>query len=231
VTWTWTLEATSRELRYACSRQARAEIEKQLDAVMTRLRQQPRRVYVMEQWTKWGNCSANRDLSFNWRLILAPDFPLRYYGDARGRPLSSARPFDEVLAYSSEPMLGNGAGKAVAQRERAENRGQTGPCLQGGRSTWKASKGLLAPWAAFRLIVRIYRLGIQACDCRLEIVWPAVPGACRILAFGPTAVLASGPTRSRRFADKVIHMGRRGSRPMVIRVSARCCHPQSRSTA
>jgi hypothetical protein len=105
-------------------------------------------------------------------------------GHARGRPLSSARPFDEVLAYSSEPMLGNGAGKAVAQRERAENRGQTGPCLQGGRSTWKASKGLLAPWAAFRLIARIYRLGIQPCECRLEFVWPAVPGACRIRAFG-----------------------------------------------
>jgi predicted metal-dependent hydrolase len=32
----------------------------------------------MEQRTKWGNCSANRNLSFNWRLILAPDFVLRY---------------------------------------------------------------------------------------------------------------------------------------------------------
>jgi predicted metal-dependent hydrolase len=38
----------------------------------------PRRVYVMEQRTKWGNCSAVRNLSFNWRLILAPDFVLRY---------------------------------------------------------------------------------------------------------------------------------------------------------
>src|SRR5580704_3990355 len=32
----------------------------------------------MEQRTKWGNCSAVRNLSFNWRLILAPDFVLRY---------------------------------------------------------------------------------------------------------------------------------------------------------
>ena len=35
-------------------------------------------VYVMEQRTKWGNCSAGRNLSFNWRLILAPEFVLRY---------------------------------------------------------------------------------------------------------------------------------------------------------
>ncbi len=32
----------------------------------------------MDQRTKWGNCSAMQNLSFNWRLILAPDFVLRY---------------------------------------------------------------------------------------------------------------------------------------------------------
>jgi predicted metal-dependent hydrolase len=59
-------------------RQARAEIENQLETVTTRLRQRPRSGYVMGQRTKWGNCSASRNLSFNWRLILAPDFVLRY---------------------------------------------------------------------------------------------------------------------------------------------------------
>jgi len=59
-------------------RQARAEIEKHLGAVTIRLRRRPRRVYVMGQRTKWGNCSAGGNLSFNWRLILAPDFVLRY---------------------------------------------------------------------------------------------------------------------------------------------------------
>jgi len=43
-----------------------------------RLRQTPRRVYVMGQRTRWGNCSAERNLPFNWRLILAPEFVLRY---------------------------------------------------------------------------------------------------------------------------------------------------------
>jgi predicted metal-dependent hydrolase len=68
----------ARSLENWLRRQARAEIEKQLGAVTVRLRQRPRRVYVMGQRTKWGNCSAGRNLSFNWRLILAPDFVLRY---------------------------------------------------------------------------------------------------------------------------------------------------------
>jgi len=59
-------------------KQARTEIERHLAAVAARLRRHPRRVYVMGQRTKWGNCSARRNLSFNWRLILAPDFVLRY---------------------------------------------------------------------------------------------------------------------------------------------------------
>jgi hypothetical protein len=68
----------ARSLENWLRRQARAQIEKQLKTVTARLRQQPRRVYVMGQRTKWGNCSADRNLSFNWRLILAPDSVLRY---------------------------------------------------------------------------------------------------------------------------------------------------------
>jgi predicted metal-dependent hydrolase len=68
----------ARSLENWLRRQARAEIEKQLTLVTSRLRLRPRRIYVMGQRTKWGNCSAGRNLSFNWRLILAPDFVLRY---------------------------------------------------------------------------------------------------------------------------------------------------------
>jgi predicted metal-dependent hydrolase len=32
----------------------------------------------MDQRTKWGNCSARKNLSFNWRIVLAPNFVLRY---------------------------------------------------------------------------------------------------------------------------------------------------------
>ena len=59
-------------------RQARTAIDGFLPSVASRIGQQPGRIYVMGQRTKWGNCSRLRNLSFNWRLILAPDFVLRY---------------------------------------------------------------------------------------------------------------------------------------------------------
>lgn len=68
----------ARSLENWLRKQARGEIEKQLATITNRLNHHPRRVYVMAQRTKWGNCSARRNLSFNWRLILAPNFVLRY---------------------------------------------------------------------------------------------------------------------------------------------------------
>jgi predicted metal-dependent hydrolase len=45
-------------------------------------RQMPRskfgRLYVMGQRTKWGGCSGRRNLSFNWRLVMAPPAVLDY---------------------------------------------------------------------------------------------------------------------------------------------------------
>jgi predicted metal-dependent hydrolase len=68
----------ARSLESWLRKEARKEIAQHLSPLTVRLRQTPRRVYVMGQRTKWGNCSAGRNLSFNWRLILAPDFVLRY---------------------------------------------------------------------------------------------------------------------------------------------------------
>lgn len=69
---------SARSMETWLRKQARTAIEAELATVTARLRQRPARVYVMGQRTKWGNCSAKRNLSFNWRLILAPDFVLRY---------------------------------------------------------------------------------------------------------------------------------------------------------
>lgn len=68
----------ARSLENWLRKQARIEIERQVASMTARLRLRPGRVYVMGQRTKWGNCSAQRNLSFNWRLILAPEFVLRY---------------------------------------------------------------------------------------------------------------------------------------------------------
>jgi predicted metal-dependent hydrolase len=59
-------------------RRAREEIQRQLDSVTRKLQRYPRKVYVRGQRTKWGNCSTQQNLSFNWRLIMAPEFVARY---------------------------------------------------------------------------------------------------------------------------------------------------------
>lgn len=68
----------SRSLEYWLRKQARGSIEQHLFDVGKRVKRTPNRVYVMDQRTKWGNCSALGNLSFNWRLIMAPDYVLRY---------------------------------------------------------------------------------------------------------------------------------------------------------
>ncbi len=68
----------SKSLENWLRKQARLEIEREIEAVTRKLKRSPRKVYVMDQRTKWGNCSARQNLSFNWRLVLAPDFVLRY---------------------------------------------------------------------------------------------------------------------------------------------------------
>jgi len=68
----------ARSLELWLRREARRRIESHLATVTARLGQRPQRVYVMGQRTKWGNCSPRKNLSFNWRLILAPDHVLRY---------------------------------------------------------------------------------------------------------------------------------------------------------
>ena len=59
-------------------KKAKEEIRKQIDVLTGKLGRYPHKIYVMGQKTKWGNCSALKNLSFNWRLIMAPDFVLRY---------------------------------------------------------------------------------------------------------------------------------------------------------
>ncbi len=68
----------SRSLEYWLRKQARISIEQHLADVGKRVKRTPNRIYVMGQRTKWGNCSALGNLSFNWRLVMAPDYVLRY---------------------------------------------------------------------------------------------------------------------------------------------------------
>jgi predicted metal-dependent hydrolase len=70
--------APARSLENWLRKQARECIERNIAEVGNRLKRAPNRIYMMDQRTKWGNCSALGNLSFNWRLVMAPEFVLRY---------------------------------------------------------------------------------------------------------------------------------------------------------
>lgn len=57
-------------------REARAIFEDRVRYWAGRFGLQPGKVSVREQRTRWGSCTHRGDLSFNWRLVLAPDWVL-----------------------------------------------------------------------------------------------------------------------------------------------------------
>jgi predicted metal-dependent hydrolase len=68
----------ARSLEGWLRRQARLDVERYLVPLIKRLKRRPNRIYIMGQRTKWGNCSARGNLSFNWRTAMAPDNVMRY---------------------------------------------------------------------------------------------------------------------------------------------------------
>jgi predicted metal-dependent hydrolase len=59
-------------------RQARAEIAPRLDAAAAAVGKSYTKLTIRDQRTRWGSCSATGAMSFNWRLLLAPEVVLEY---------------------------------------------------------------------------------------------------------------------------------------------------------
>ena len=59
-------------------REARARLAERADHYAERLGVRRGKISVRDQRSRWGSCSAKGDLSFSWRLILAPDWVLDY---------------------------------------------------------------------------------------------------------------------------------------------------------
>ncbi|MCC6951309.1 MAG: M48 family metallopeptidase [Phycisphaerales bacterium] len=59
-------------------RQARSAIRARVEFRAREMRRRPGKLFVMGQRTKWGNCSRHRNISINWRLIMAPPEVLDY---------------------------------------------------------------------------------------------------------------------------------------------------------
>lgn len=68
--------------RRALDRWYRARCRQLIDACLPelagRMGVRPGRVTVREARSRWGSCNATGDLSFNWRLVLAPELILRH---------------------------------------------------------------------------------------------------------------------------------------------------------
>lgn len=58
--------------------EARRTIEKKIEEYEDQIDEGYQKIYIRDQKTKWGSCSSNGNLNFNWRLILAPEHVLEY---------------------------------------------------------------------------------------------------------------------------------------------------------
>jgi predicted metal-dependent hydrolase len=59
-------------------RAARAEVRERLDAATEIAGRPYRDVHIRSQRTRWASCSPDGRMSFNWRLLLAPERVLEY---------------------------------------------------------------------------------------------------------------------------------------------------------
>lgn len=58
--------------------EAKRVIVPQAHQLAGRIARNPGRITVKDTRSRWGSCSANGDLAFSWRLVLAPDWVLSY---------------------------------------------------------------------------------------------------------------------------------------------------------
>ncbi len=59
-------------------RYAKKHITKRLTEIAKEHKLKYNKVFIRDQRTKWGNCSTEKNLSFNWRLIKTPHFVIDY---------------------------------------------------------------------------------------------------------------------------------------------------------
>ncbi len=71
-------DAVRAALRQALSKRALVRIREELAVWAPKIGVEFGRVAIRDQKSRWGSCSAKKNLNFNWKLIMAPEEALRY---------------------------------------------------------------------------------------------------------------------------------------------------------
>ncbi|MBC8158382.1 MAG: M48 family metallopeptidase [Alphaproteobacteria bacterium] len=74
-------EHLARRLTDWLKREARRELSERATQSATQIDRKPGCISVRDTRSRWGSCSATGNLSFSWRLIMAPEFVLHYVVD------------------------------------------------------------------------------------------------------------------------------------------------------
>ena len=99
----WEVERTSirNVLESLYRRKAREFVEEHVDRYGDSMGVDPSGIRIANQRTKWGSCSSNGTVSFNWRLMLAPPAIPEYvviHELAHLRELNHSDRFWEIVA-------------------------------------------------------------------------------------------------------------------------------------
>ncbi|MEL7303134.1 MAG: YgjP-like metallopeptidase domain-containing protein, partial [Pseudomonadota bacterium] len=73
-------EFAPRRLRDWLVREAKQDLDVAVARHAGRLSLKPNRITVRDQVTRWGSCSSTGNLSFSWRLVMAPPTILDFVG-------------------------------------------------------------------------------------------------------------------------------------------------------
>ena len=85
-------------------RRAREEIAPRLDSACAEAGTRWGTLSIRGQRTRWASCSPSGDMSFNWRLLMAPAPGARHGRVARGLPPRDRRPLAAVLGAARAPL-------------------------------------------------------------------------------------------------------------------------------
>jgi len=70
--------AIARRVREFYKREAREALAERCDRYAAGVRRRRGKITLRDTRSRWGSCSANGDLSFSWRLVMAPPFVIDY---------------------------------------------------------------------------------------------------------------------------------------------------------